>query len=86
MQPNKASIGSYLPYDATIIKWVNQFCTSSSCTIVHTFSVDYIVGSHQMTCPPYHLTFSTLQFGAFWGIIKYAGMPRNFSAKANAAA
>jgi hypothetical protein len=39
-----------------------------------------------MTCPPYRLTFSTLQIGAFLGITIYAGMPRSFAAKANAAA
>ena len=86
MQPNKASIGSYLPYDAAIIKWVNQFYTSSSYTVAHTLSLDCIVSSQQMTCLPYHLTFSTLQVGAFFGITKNVRMPHSFAAKANATA
>ena len=86
IHPNKVSIGSYLPCNAAIIKWANQLCTSSSCTAAHTLSLDCIVGSHQMTCPPYRLTFSTLQVEAFLGITKYSRMSRSFAAKANAAA
>ena len=86
-QPNKISIRVYLPYDTTIIKWVNQYCTSSFLYFSRfSLSLDCIVISHTMTCPPFHLTFSTSQIRAFRGITIYAGMPRNFAAKANAAA
>lgn len=55
-------------------------------TLFAVSSLDCIVASDQITRPPYRFTFSTLQVGAFFGITMYAGMPRSFAAKANAAA
>lgn len=65
--------------------WI-RIAPVSSWTLLQTDSLDSMLTSLHMIWPPYRLTFSTLQAGAFLGITMCAGMPRSFAARATAAA